>query len=214
MICGWIFNPAAVIFSWAENQVAGVYLLCVNPVFQGSPCLSEPFFSRPKLAIVTIVPIVTPNITTTTLIPMLRILFLLFVIVPMLEIYLLLEIGGVIGALPTIGLVILTAVLGAILIRIQGMIVIWRLQEKIKAGEVPAQEILAGVALLVAGALLLTPGFFTDTFGFLLLLPPFRQALFKWLISHGVLLRFKQTQRRAPARGPVTLEGDFRSDDD
>lgn len=95
----------------------------------------------------------------------------LFLVVPIVEIYLLLEVGGLIGAFPTIILVVLTAVIGAGLLRQQGLSTLARLQQNIGQGKIPAQEMIEGVLLAVGGALLMTPGFVTDTMGFLCLLP-------------------------------------------
>lgn len=101
----------------------------------------------------------------------------IFLIVPILEIYLLIQIGSVIGALPTIGLVVLTAVIGVALLRVQGFVTYARFNQALGEGRVPAKEIMEGVALLVGGALLLTPGFFTDAIGFLCLLPISRRTM-------------------------------------
>ena len=112
-------------------------------------------------------------------------LFLLFLLIPLLELYLLLEIGGVIGAVPTVLLTIFTAILGAAFIRWQGLNALRSMQEKLRYGEPPAVEVVTGVSLLIAGALLLTPGFLTDTIGFLLLIPAVRQAIFGyWLLRN------------------------------
>ena len=92
----------------------------------------------------------------------LHLLFLLFIVVPLVEIWLLLEVGGVMGAVPTIGLVVLTAVAGAALVRAQGFSTIRQVHRSMDVGEVPAVAIIEGIFLLVAGALLLTPGFLTD----------------------------------------------------
>lgn len=153
---------------------------------------------------------------------MFRFLFLIFLIVPLVEIYVLLKVGGIIGALPTVVLVVFTAVLGAALIRLQGLVTFWRLQEKLQVGEMPAEEILTGVALLLAGALLLTPGFVTDTVGFLLLVPPVRRRLFSRMVvrmSSGAGFYgggFQSPGAGAAERpsGRRTLEGEFRRDDD
>ena len=104
---------------------------------------------------------------------------ILFLVVPLVEIYLLIQVGQVIGAGWTIFLVVLTAVIGVALLRIQGLSTLHRAQRKMQQNELPAMEILEGMGLLVAGALLLTPGFFTDTIGFLLLIPPTR----RWLVG-------------------------------
>ena len=102
---------------------------------------------------------------------MFQILLLLFLVVPIIEIYLLIQVGGYLGAGTTIFLVVFTAVLGAWLLRIQGFSTMRRVQNSVARGEIPAIEMLGGVLLLLSGALLLTPGFFTDTIGFLLLFP-------------------------------------------
>ena len=104
-------------------------------------------------------------------------LFLLFLLVPMLEIYLLIQVGGVIGALPTVLLVVLTAFIGAYLLRQQGFATLQKAQESLARGELPAGSLLEGAILLVTGALLLTPGFFTDAVGFICLVPVARQAI-------------------------------------
>ena len=104
---------------------------------------------------------------------------ILFLVVPLFEIYLLIQVGSVIGAGWTVFLVVFTAVIGVWLLRIQGISTLMRAQERMRNNEMPAQEMLEGMGLVVAGALLLTPGFFTDTVGFLLLFPPTRI----WLIG-------------------------------
>lgn len=104
----------------------------------------------------------------------------IFLIVPIIEIYLLIQVGQVIGAGWTIFLVVFTAVIGVGLLRIQGLSTLNRAQRKLQQNELPAREILEGMGLVIAGALLLTPGFFTDTIGFLLLFPPVRI----WLVSN------------------------------
>ena len=116
--------------------------------------------------------------------PLIAILFLL---VPVLEIYLLIQVGGLIGAGWTIFLVVLTAVIGVALLRKQGISTLNRAQQKLAANELPAHEILEGMGLVVAGALLLTPGFFTDAVGFLLLFPPTRILLVKAVASRLVV---------------------------
>jgi UPF0716 protein FxsA len=110
---------------------------------------------------------------------MFPVLTVIFLIVPAVEIYLLIEVGGVIGAPWTIFLVVLTAVIGVRLLKIQGVSTLMRAQTKMQGGQMPAQEMVEGLGLVVAGAFLLTPGFFTDTVGFLLLIPPVRV----WLVS-------------------------------
>lgn len=117
---------------------------------------------------------------------MFPILALAFLIVPIVEIYLLIKVGQVIGAGWTVALVVLTAVIGVWLLRLQGLSTLLRARQKLEHDELPAQELLEGVCLVVAGALLLTPGFFTDTIGFLLLLPPSRRWLVRRLAARLV----------------------------
>ncbi len=103
----------------------------------------------------------------------------IFLVVPLVEIYVLIQVGQVIGAAWTILAVVATAVIGVWLLRLQGLSTLMRARQKLDSNELPAQEMLEGVGLVIAGALLLTPGFCTDAFGFLLLFPPTRQ----WLTS-------------------------------
>jgi len=106
--------------------------------------------------------------------------------VPVAEISLLIRVGSAIGPFNTIVFVIFTAVLGAYLVRQQGFATLTKLQEESNAGRLPAMQIAEGVALLFAGAVLLTPGFLTDAIGFGLLIPPIRQAVIKWFVGRGI----------------------------
>jgi len=99
------------------------------------------------------------------------IFFTLFLVIPIIEIYFLIKVGEVIGIFPTILLVISTAVIGAGLLRQQGLSTLARFQQNLSNGKIPAQEMVEGIILAVGGALLMTPGFVTDTMGFLCLLP-------------------------------------------
>ena len=121
---------------------------------------------------------------------MFPVITIIFLIVPVVEIYLLIEVGQVIGALWTAFLVVLTAVIGVRLLKIQGISTLMRAQNKMQTGQAPAQEMLEGVGLMLAGAFLLTPGFFTDAVGFFLLIPPARI----WLVSK-VVARLMTTAR-------------------
>ena len=111
----------------------------------------------------------------------------LFLAIPIVEIYLLIQVGEVIGAGWTILLVVLTAVIGVWLLRIQGLSTLTRAQQKLQDNQLPARELLEGMALVVAGAFLLTPGFFTDALGFLLLFPPTRMWLATAVASRMVV---------------------------
>ena len=113
----------------------------------------------------------------------------IFIGVPIAEIIILIEVGGVIGTWPTIGLVILTAVLGSALIRWQGRGVLNEARRGLEEGTPPVGAVVDGVFLLLAGALLLTPGFVTDALGFSFLVPAWRRAvagvIWRWLQQHG-----------------------------
>ncbi|MCP4043468.1 MAG: FxsA family protein [Gammaproteobacteria bacterium] len=139
-----------------------------------------------------------------------QILLLIFLLVPILEIYLLIHLGGLVGVIPTIILVVFTAVLGAALVRIQGIATLYRIQETLARKELPATALFEGAFLLVAGALLLTPGFFTDAVGFLCLVPPFRQGASFWLLNR---FRAKTTSHTQSPGGPRVIEGEFRRED-
>ena len=140
-------------------------------------------------------------------------LLLLFFTIPLVEIYVLLEVGGAIGVLPTIAMVVLTAVIGAGLIRAQGLATLGRVQQQLERGELPAVGIIEAALLLVAGALLLTPGFVTDSIGFLILVPPLR----RWAIESFLARRIVAagTARGQHGAGkPGAIEGEFRREDD
>lgn len=114
---------------------------------------------------------------------MAKLLFIGFLTVPLLEIYLFIQVGSIIGAIPTILTILLTAVIGALLLKSQGLATLGRVQSQLNSGHLPATELVEGMMLLVAGALLLTPGFFTDAIGFALLARPVRL----FLINKGLL---------------------------
>ena len=114
-------------------------------------------------------------------------LFLIFLVVPLVEIYLLIEIGAEIGAGTTIFLVVFTALLGALLVRVQGFSTLGRVQMQLLNGQIPALAVIEGLFLFIAGALLLTPGFFTDTLGFIFLTPPLRRWIIRAILKRGIL---------------------------
>lgn len=125
---------------------------------------------------------------------------LIFFLTPIVEMYLLIEVGGYIGAWPTIGLVMITAVIGVTLLRIQGIATLTRGMSRLQGGELPAREVVEGLLLAVAGALLLTPGFVTDAVGFVLLTPALRG-----LVAEQVLARVQVVG------GPGPTAGQFRA---
>ena len=108
-------------------------------------------------------------------------LFLAFTIIPIIEIYLLIEIGSMFGALTAVALVILTGFLGAFLARMQGLQTLYRIQESLREGRMPSGVLLDALLIGIAGLVLLTPGFLTDSVGFLLLIPATRNAIKNWL---------------------------------
>ena len=108
-------------------------------------------------------------------------LFLAFTIIPIIEIYLLIEIGSMFGALTAVTLVILTGFLGAFLARMQGLQTLYRIQESLREGRMPSGELLDALLIIIAGLVLLTPGFLTDSAGFLLLIPATRNLIKYWL---------------------------------
>ncbi|POP53873.1 FxsA family protein [Zhongshania marina] len=116
-----------------------------------------------------------------------RFLFVMFIGLPILEMWLLIKVGTVIGAFPTIAMVATTAVIGAALLKQQGIDTLTRAQQRLNSGQVPATEILEGLMLAVGGALLLTPGFVTDAIGFVCLIAPLRRLLIAALIKRGVM---------------------------
>ena len=140
---------------------------------------------------------------------MLKLLILLFIFIPLTEIYLLLQIGTFIGAGPTLGLIVLTAFIGAYLLRIQGLVTLARIRLSMDQGELPAGSLIEGLILLIAGVLLLTPGFITDTLGFVCLIPQVRQRLVTMLIS-----QFFARHVRPHESQPVVIEGEFRRDEE
>ena len=133
-----------------------------------------------------------------------RFLVILFISVPLLELYLLIKVGSMIGVLPTVILCLFTAVLGAALLRHQGLQTLARVQEKVSRGEVPATDLLGGLMLLLCGAFLLTPGFFTDCIGFLCLVPAFRTwaatSILQQLLKKATVVSVNQS---------TTIDGEF-----
>ncbi len=138
-------------------------------------------------------------------------LFIAFLMVPIIEIALFIQVGGAIGMWPTLAIVILTAVLGTWLVRTQGRMALGQLQSSFSNLRDPTEPLAHGAMILVAGALLLTPGFFTDAVGFALLMPPVRIAVFRYLRSKVKIARFQA------GTGPVqsthaantVIDGDF-----
>lgn len=110
---------------------------------------------------------------------MFLLIFAVIIAVPLIEIYFVVKIGSVVGVIPTIALLFVISVFGSRVVKHQGLRVWRKFNEQVTSGHVPSRELIEGVCLLVAGALLVAPGFFTDALGFLLLLPPFRLVVVK-----------------------------------
>lgn len=110
-------------------------------------------------------------------------LILIFIGVPVLEIALFIQAGDIFGLWPTLAAIVATAIIGGALIRAQGLAAIGRARHSLDQGQAPVREAFTGICLLLAGALLMTPGFLTDSVGFLLLVPPVRRLLGQWLMS-------------------------------
>ncbi|MGR3761276.1 FxsA family protein [Roseobacteraceae bacterium NS-SX3] len=118
-------------------------------------------------------------------------LFLAFLLVPIIEIALFIQVGGAIGLWPTLAIVVLTAVLGTWLVRTQGRLAIGQLRTSFEQLDNPAEPLAHGAMILFAGALLLTPGFFTDAVGFALLMPPVRMAVYRFLRARVTVAKFQ-----------------------
>jgi len=116
-----------------------------------------------------------------------RFLLLVFIVIPLVEMMLLFEVANVIGGLSTVGLVVLTAVIGIQILKRQGISTLLRAQHRLQSGELPAQEIVEGMMLAGAGALLLTPGFITDTLGFIFLTGPLRRPIAEYIIRSDMV---------------------------
>lgn len=138
-------------------------------------------------------------------------LFLAFLAVPLIEIALFIQVGGLIGLWPTLAIVVLTAILGAWLVRAQGQLAMNQLRRSFSELDDPTEPLAHGAMILLSGALLLTPGFFTDAVGFALLIPAVRAAVFRFLAQRIAVARFDmgpQGPMRDGMRSDV-IDGDF-----
>lgn len=116
-----------------------------------------------------------------------RFLFIFFVIVPLVEMLILFEVADLIGGFTTIAMVVLTAAIGIQVLKRQGISTIMKANQRLESGEFPAQEIVEGMLLAAAGALLLTPGFITDTLGFIFLTAPLRGPIAARVVKSGLM---------------------------
>jgi len=137
-------------------------------------------------------------------------LFLAFVAVPIIEIALFIQVGGVIGTWPTLGIVVLTAILGTWLVRAQGRQAMGNLQRSFSQLSDPTEPLAHGAMVLVSGVLLLTPGFFTDALGFALLVPGIRTAVFQYFRKRVRVQTFSMGgQDFRPSADPEVIDGEF-----
>lgn len=148
-----------------------------------------------------------------------RAFLFLFLLFPLIELAVLIQVGSAIGVLPTLLLVIGTAILGCVLLRVAGLATAWRAREKLARGEMPEQEMFEGLLIAVGGGLLLLPGFISDAFGLLCLIPFTR----RWMIG-GLRRRaaeqalrqrafFDDPQARSGQTRPNVLEGEYQRRD-
>ena len=153
---------------------------------------------------------------------------LLFIVIPLVELYVIIAVGEEIGAFWTVILVLLTAVIGVNLLRIQGTSTLMRAQQNMAQGSIPAMEMMEGIALAVGGVLLRTPGFITDSIGFLCLIPASRQAIIRYIMARSTVHTsfnagmggFQQHQShqsdKPDAESPKvgrTIEGEYKRED-
>lgn len=135
-------------------------------------------------------------------------LFLAFLLVPLIEIALFIQIGGLIGLWPTLGIVIATAILGTWLVRTQGQMALGQLRGSFAELRDPSEPLAHGAMILFAGALLLTPGFFTDAIGFLLLTPPVRNAVYAYIRARVKVQHFEMGAGTRRGQSTV-IDGEF-----
>lgn len=133
-----------------------------------------------------------------------------FIVLPILEMYVLIKVGGNLGALNTVLLVLLTALIGVALLRVQGFRTLMNAKNKLGMAQLPAEEMITGIFLAIGGALLLTPGFITDIFGFLCLVPLTRRILLKVFLNN--FRPFEVVNERKSEAKQDWIEGEFDKD--
>lgn len=149
-----------------------------------------------------------------------RLFLFLLLLFPVIELAVLIQVGSAIGVLPTLLLVIGTAILGSVLLRVAGLATAWRARERLARGELPEQEMLEGLLIAVGGGLLLLPGFISDVFGLLCLLPFTRRLLIgnlrQRMIAQAERQRafFDDPRARYGQTRPNVIEGEFQRRDD
>jgi UPF0716 protein FxsA len=139
-------------------------------------------------------------------------LFLILLVLPIIEIALFIQVGGAIGLLPTLGLIVLSAVVGTVLARWQGLQTLDRLRRNLEAGRDPSGPLAHAALILVAGMLLAIPGFFTDFLGLLLLIPPVRAQVIRWGAARMTVQATSFAYARRAQAGPVpgdTIDAEY-----
>ncbi|MBB4818813.1 UPF0716 protein FxsA [Pseudomonas alcaligenes] len=144
-----------------------------------------------------------------------RVFLYLLLLFPIIELAVLIQVGSVIGVLPTLLLVIGTGVLGSVLLRVAGVATAWRAREKLARGEMPEQEMLEGLLIAVGGGLLLLPGFISDIFGVLCLIPFTRRLLIGRMLKRAQEQALRQRAfaddlaARSGQTRPNVIEGEY-----
>lgn len=133
---------------------------------------------------------------------------IIFFIIPLAEVYAFMTVGAEIGVLSTLLLCVLTAIIGGALVRFQGLETLMKAQNNLRGGKLPLDEIFSGFCIVIAGALLLTPGFVTDIVGFLLLFPPFR-AFLRQILSKNAHFNVKTHGNHEKTQQSDIIEGDY-----
>ncbi len=142
-------------------------------------------------------------------------LLIVFLSVPIIEIALFIQVGGLIGLWPTLAIVIVTAIAGTSLVRSQGRLALGQLQSSFQRLDDPSEPLAHGAMILISGVLLVTPGFFTDAVGFLLLVPQVRTAVFRFVSARVKMQSFQMGGQMGPMhpRGPAgsgpIIDGEF-----
>ena len=133
--------------------------------------------------------------------------------IPLIEIMVFIKVGGEIGALNTIAITVITALIGVVLIRIQGLSVLMRARASLERQETPVNEIFEGIFLALAGLFLIIPGFVTDTIGFLLLIPPLRRFLAAYVAAHSNFVaanvRASGGMHRTRSKEETIIDGEY-----
>ncbi|MEK7989497.1 MAG: FxsA family protein [Thiotrichaceae bacterium] len=155
-------------------------------------------------------------------------LLLLFILVPVIEIYFFILVGGAIGIFPTLLFIVVTAIIGSKLLQTQGTLTLQRAQLMMQQGQVPAEPLLEGILIIASGFLLITPGFFTDSIGFLCLFPMPRRFIARWIgrriqtysmdddISgqENAQAHNSKRSKQPKSHKPIVIEGEYKREDD